>query len=265
MENSNNRFRLSDSGYRSVYFNNSDTGYVNYNGGEILKTTDGGKDWIIQYIPLNNTYSAGAQNIYFADINTGYAATYEGIIKTTNGGNEWKLIYPSGAYWQSIFFTDGMTGYAALDNNIFKTTDGGESWIAQNSGIGEPLSSIYFPVKDTGYAVGLNGTIIKTTDGGGTYTSVPELGIRNEELRIKVYPNPADQIIAISYQLSAKSLVVLKIYDMVGNEVSKLLNKEQEKGDYKIEFNAEKLNNGIYFCGLQAGNSSITGKLVVVH
>jgi len=106
--------------------------------------------------------------------------------------------------------------------------------------------------------------IVKLVRKGGA-TGINELGIRNEELGIKVYPNPVNEHTAISYKLSAKSLVDLKVYDLIGKEVSTLVNQEQEKGDYKIEFDAEKLNNGIYFCKLQAGNMSMTRKIVVVH
>ena len=97
--------------------------------------------------------------------------------------------------------------------------------------------------------------------GGG----VNELGMRNGELGINVYPNPVNSLIDLSYSLMRNSLVSLKIYDLLGNEVAILVNKGEEKGDYKIEFDAKKLTDGVYLCKLEAGNIRITRKIVVMH
>ncbi len=93
--------------------------------------------------------------------------------------------------------------------------------------------------------------------------NVNELRMENGELRI--YPNPAHSLLVVSYSLFEKTNVSLNIYDLIGNQVLSLVNQEQPKGENKIEFNTEKLNNGIYFCKLQAGNSSMTKKIVVMH
>ena len=89
--------------------------------------------------------------------------------------------------------------------------------------------------------------------------------LSNKNFEISIYPNPVSSLIVVSYSLSEKTNVSLNIYDLIGNQVSSLVNKEQGKGENKIEFNTEKLNNGIYFCKLQAGSSSMTKKIVVVH
>ena len=97
----------------------------------------------------------------------------------------------------------------------------------------------------------------------GKYIYNNELRMENGELRI--YPNPANSLLVVSYSLFEKTNVSLNIYDLIGNQVLSLVNQEQPKGENKIEFNTEKLNNGIYFCKLQAGSSSMTKKIVVVH
>ncbi|WP_290663398.1 T9SS type A sorting domain-containing protein, partial [Ignavibacterium sp.] len=47
---------------------------------------------------------------------------------------------------------------------------------------------------------------------------------------------------------------VIKVYDILGNEVATLVNEEKEPGYYEVEFNAEQLSSGIYFYRLQSGN-----------
>jgi hypothetical protein len=49
-------------------------------------------------------------------------------------------------------------------------------------------------------------------------------------------------------------LVSLKIYDLLGQEVTTLLNEEMPAGSYKISFNASSLASGLYIYHLRAGN-----------
>jgi hypothetical protein len=68
------------------------------------------------------------------------------------------------------------------------------------------------------------------------------------------YPNPFNPITVISYQLSARSLITLKVYDLLGREIIQLLNEEQTAGKHKIEFNVEKnkMSSGVYLIQMQA-------------
>ncbi len=94
-------------------------------------------------------------------------------------------------------------------------------------------------------------------------TTVPELGIRNEELGIKIYPNPANSVIVVHYSLLEKSYVNLRIYDITGNEIETFVNSVEEKGNYKSEFSTKKLNNGIYFLTLQTDKENFVNKVVI--
>ncbi len=56
----------------------------------------------------------------------------------------------------------------------------------------------------------------------------------------------------------------LKVYDILGNEITVLVNKEQSTGEYEVEFDAGKygLSSGIYFYQLKVGSFAQTKKLV---
>jgi hypothetical protein len=61
------------------------------------------------------------------------------------------------------------------------------------------------------------------------------------------YPNPFNPTTTISYQLSAKSSVNLKIYDVIGREVANLVSAQQEPGYYQKPFDASRYASGVYF------------------
>ncbi len=69
------------------------------------------------------------------------------------------------------------------------------------------------------------------------------------------YPNPFNPSTTIKYSIPEESLVSLKIYNAVGEEVLNLFNDIKPAGDYEIVFNASTLPSGIYFYNLQASDS----------
>jgi photosystem II stability/assembly factor-like uncharacterized protein len=172
----------------SVFFTDSNTGYVTFSDmeGGILKTINAGTTWSMQ----NCSSSAGLNSISFAG-NTGCAVGFQIITKSSN--SDWtvqKAYSTTNSNLNSVYFTDANNGCAVgSDGEILKTSNGGATWITINSGTTSTLYSVYFTNSNTGYAVGgavtmvdsgLNylakpykGTILKTTDGGATWTSQP--------------------------------------------------------------------------------------------
>ena len=69
----------------------------------------------------------------------------------------------------------------------------------------------------------------------------------------------------ISYQSPAASHLLLKVYDVLGNEVATLVSEQKPAGIFEVEFNAEKLPSGIYFYKLQAGSFTETKKMVLLR
>ena len=67
------------------------------------------------------------------------------------------------------------------------------------------------------------------------------------------YPNPFNPSTTIYYSIPQSSFVTLKVYDMLGSEITTLVNEEKPIGSYEVEFNATRLPSGIYFYRLQAG------------
>ncbi len=78
------------------------------------------------------------------------------------------------------------------------------------------------------------------------------------------YPNPFNPSTVIGYQLSAKSSVTLKVYDVLGRLVKTLVDANESMGNHEVTFNAGSLPSGVYFCRLQAGRYSKTRKLLLL-
>ncbi len=78
------------------------------------------------------------------------------------------------------------------------------------------------------------------------------------------YPNPFNPKTVIKYSISENNFVNLKVFDILGNEVSELVNKKQTAGNYQIEFNGESLSSGIYFYRLTSGEFDETKRMILL-
>lgn len=77
------------------------------------------------------------------------------------------------------------------------------------------------------------------------------------------YPNPFNPVTKINYQLPMNGHVTLKVYDMLGREVTVLVNDEMGIGEHAVSFDASALPSGMYLYRLTTGNSSIARKMVL--
>ena len=66
------------------------------------------------------------------------------------------------------------------------------------------------------------------------------------------YPNPFNPATNICFSVPEESFITLKVYDILGNEVSTLVNEKKAQGNYTLKFNAVNLPSGIYFERIQA-------------
>jgi len=84
------------------------------------------------------------------------------------------------------------------------------------------------------------------------------------------YPNPFNPTTKISFSIADNGYTILKIYDVLGNEISTLIKKELVAGRYDVDFDASNLPSGIYFYRLQvyapgrAGSFVETKKMVLM-
>jgi hypothetical protein len=78
------------------------------------------------------------------------------------------------------------------------------------------------------------------------------------------YPNPFNPSTTIRYTVPAKSMVTLRIYNLLGQEVESLVNMEQGTGSYFVQYNASRLSTGVYFYELRAGDYRDIKKMLLL-
>jgi len=112
---------------------------------------------------------------------------------------------------------------------------------------------------------------LKQIDYDGTYEYSPEISVilgkimlPNEFTLYKNYPNPFNPTTTISFEIAQQALTTMIIYDMLGNEVKVLVNKNQNSGRYKVKFNGSNLSSGVYFCKCTSGIHTKIIKMLLV-
>jgi photosystem II stability/assembly factor-like uncharacterized protein len=170
--------------FNGVSFTDANTGTVvgaNYtssppgspfgtDSGRILRTTDGGANWKLQYA------SGSALNgVSFTDANTGAAVGQNGtILRTTDGGATWKPQSSGTTNWLfAVTFIDAKTAIVVGDSGtILRTTDAGATWAPLPTDTKATLWGISFADAKTGIVVGRRGAVLRTVDGGVTWKTL---------------------------------------------------------------------------------------------
>jgi 7,8-dihydropterin-6-yl-methyl-4-(beta-D-ribofuranosyl)aminobenzene 5'-phosphate synthase len=103
-----------------------------------------------------------------------------------------------------------------------------------------------------------------------TVTSVPEEGssgitLPGEFQLAQNYPNPFNPTTTIRYALSYGAKVKLSIYDLLGCEITTLVDEEQSAGWKEVQWNAGTAASGIYFYRLEAGSFISAKKLLLIR
>ncbi|MBI1931282.1 MAG: T9SS type A sorting domain-containing protein [Ignavibacteriales bacterium] len=126
---------------------------------------------------------------------------------------------------------------------------------------GESLS-ILADVEDPPHSGVISGSI---GWGNDDLTSVEKLeSISNEFYLKQNYPNPFNPSTKIEYSISSPSYVKLIVYDVLGNEVARLVNEFQTSGNYKSEFDGSSLSSGIYLAKLSTDDFFDVKKMILI-
>lgn len=250
-------------GLNSVHFQNATKGYAvgttSTGHGIILKTTDAGNTWSpVIFGAMTEFYS-----VHFPDTVNGYCCGYSlnGLFaKTNNGGSTWETVQPdTGSTWYSLYFTNANTGYLCGLRveypggyaKIMKTLDGGLHWSTQLASYPvDYLSSIYFPSADTGYSVGWNGNILKTTN-GGSVSDIREQ--KRDDNKLLIYPDPSPSEITIKTCLKGHFMILSS---------SGLQILQREISEPKTQIDICTLPSGVYIIRLISESKVAVGRFV---
>jgi hypothetical protein len=109
---------------------------------------------------------------------------------------------------------------------------------------------------------------LKQMDYNGTFNYSPivevEIPLVHKYSLEQNYPNPFNPITTIKYEVPEKNFIMVKVYDVLGNEIATLINVEKASGSYEVVFDGSRLPSGIYFYKIQAGDFSATKKMILL-
>jgi photosystem II stability/assembly factor-like uncharacterized protein len=190
--------------FNAVDFPTTDTGFIA--GNNIYCTKDGGNTWLMKH---EGTWSTKILSLDFATPMIGVAVGQNGVfLRTTDMGQNWGQVsnIPN-MLFSGICFADQSIGYATGNKLLLKTHDAGATWY--EIPLTNTLRSIYFATSEIGYGVGSSGLIMKTEDGGNSWTEL--MSPTNESLySVHFYDKDTGFVAGGTYVISA---VILKTTD----------------------------------------------------
>ena len=100
---------------------------------------------------------------------------------------------------------------------------------------------------------------------GAIPVGIDRVQVAGGGLEVLVYPNPVVRMMNIEYRILNVEVVGLRVFDIHGEEIARLVNETQASGEYTVKFDVSDLPAGIYLVRLQAAQQVATGKILVVH
>jgi photosystem II stability/assembly factor-like uncharacterized protein len=166
----------------TVFFANSDDGWIGGDNGLVSRTSDGGRSWTQTSLGTKDAVN----DIYFRGEEKGYALAGERVFSTLDGGQAWReerilRVEDFGRAkpeLYSIRFPNKKNGWIVgsvsegdkvVESLVLHSSDGGQLWRKVRVPTTEELIHLDFINDERGWIVGANGTILMTQDGGETW------------------------------------------------------------------------------------------------
>jgi hypothetical protein len=228
------------------------------------KSTNGGLSWqsLTTITMPTITFLSEPPNIW--------SGTIEGVWLSTNNGANWAPKMnglPLDPYNSSIIRVNGtmVTSVKFGGSGVLVSRDDGVLW--EDFGQGLPFLS------DIEELIVYGNKILAATSDGLYQRDISDIptGIESEDNNLpgdfylsQNYPNPFNPSTVIEYSIPSPLHVTLKVFDIVGREVTTLIDEDKSSGNYQATFDASTLSGGLYFYKLQAGRTNITKKAILL-
>ena len=153
------------------------------------------------------------------------------------------------------------TVFCAVDHEIYYHVLGSSSWsLGYSYPVGTRINVLFYDELLAGSDLGLYAFF-----GTGGTTSVNETDNLPANFSLaQNYPNPFNPTTSIEYTVPSSEQVSLKVYDVLGNEITTLVNENKSPGSYKVNFDSSNLSSGVYFYRLNFGNQILTKKMLLL-
>jgi photosystem II stability/assembly factor-like uncharacterized protein len=236
--------------------------------GGMFVSTNNGANWNKINNGLLSKYGITASVSSLTNIgSTLFAATNDCVFVSTDMGANWTKTsngISSSNSPSSIasIIASGSNLFAGAESggSVYLSTNNGTNWTNISTGLTN--SNVWAILVNgsnlfTGTSVGLfKRPLSEVTAVVKTSSALPSRFALNQN-----YPNPFNPATTISFSIPTETNVSLKIYDILGREISTLVNEKLPAGNYSRQWNAASAPSGVYFYRLQTGSFTETKKL----
>ncbi len=256
-----------------IEFFNANSGYAVGGAfdiaGVIWRTSNGGRSWQTRIVgpePVNDIHIFDENNAMGAGGDFEYGSSK---VTTSNSGFDWSY-FEFGVFGiaNSIAFRNPSEGWISLGiiDSFLVTTNGGTNWSMYAVPEQGRIYHIVFADQRNGWAIGNNGILLKYNSkliniSNNTSSLPPDFEL------FQNYPNPFNPATKIRYNIqsrNSKPYVTLKVYDILGSEVSTLVSSKQSAGSYEADFSGAGLPSGVYMYKLTVDGVASDAKRMVL-
>jgi len=218
--------------------------------------------------PTSMKFDQSGNLIITGSSQTGFNAIsdYATVKYNSSGVQQWSAIYGTPSVndvpWSitsdaagNVYVTGESGTFSLRDYATIKySATGVQQWVQKYNGPGnstdiansvavDQQGNIYVTGESAGSGSGSDYATIKYSQSPRAFSIEPSL----ENKLLENNPNPFNPVTVISYQLAVSNNVILKIYDILGNEVATLVNGIQKAGNHSVKWDAGNFSSGIYF------------------
>ncbi len=230
-------------------------------GSTILRSTDNGNSWSQSaWVGQVLTITIDPRDRLWAGM------LGSGLSLSTDEGQSWTQSGLSAAPVLKVTFNGNNHIFAGTDSGVYRSTDDGATWARLRGS--RPDCQV------DAMAVDSLGFLYVGTPGAGLFRSVQTtLGVAGNSVRgvpssfvlSQNFPNPFNPSTIISYSIPRKSHVILRVYNLLGQELAVLEDAEKSPGNYAASWNADAYPSGVYYCRMMAGQFTGTRKLLLLR
>jgi plastocyanin len=156
--------------------------------------------------------------------------------------------------------TGGNHNVVADDNSFTSGPPSSGPWVYEFVFTSVGVNPYYCVVHGGPGGAGMSGVI---TVENPTSVNDDDITVKDFELK-QNYPNPFNPSTKISFVIPVSSVVKLKVFNLLGNEITTLLHEQLFAGEHTVPFNAAGLSSGIYFYALTVNGNTKTKEMVLL-
>jgi photosystem II stability/assembly factor-like uncharacterized protein len=294
---------------RAVHFRGNDSGWVGGDSGLLMRTVNGGTSWTRQPDSLLSRHTVNG--ITFTRSGAGFVSTgsgaYDGgVFRSPDRGATWTLVTGQAGYdyravvsagdsvyyasgflfpfmgnnvpvWSvvgmndggmnlkalkesfnafSLYFSSPKTGWGVGINGSIARTTNGDTLIQQVSGTQVQLNAVYFANENVGWVAGNQGTILKSSTGGAVSVRQARLLPREEAFQVKGR--------LLSYALPRASRVRILVQNVDGTLVKSLQQGLQKAGAHTLLLSDLHISSGVYVLHFSDGLGTRQSKTLIL-